>query len=57
MDIECPYCGHEYVTEVFELTPCELFKDEECPNCERYYAFEFEYLPHLNSVKKLEECE
>lgn len=55
MNIECPYCGYEYETEVFELAPCELFEEEECPNCEKIYAFEFEYVAHLNSVKKLED--
>lgn len=54
--IECPHCGHKYETEVFELTPGELFEEEECPNCGKYYAFEFEYEPCLNKVKKLGEC-
>lgn len=55
LDIECPYCGTIYKTEIHEIDPETEFTDEQCPNCEKFYAFEYYLQPILLNVRKLEE--
>lgn len=55
LGIECPYCGTIYKTEIHEIDPETEFTDEQCPNCEKFYAFEYYLQPTLLNVRKLEE--
>lgn len=57
LEIACPYCGHSYETEVFELEPNDFYEDEQCPKCEQYFGFEYELEPRLCYTKKLNEAE
>lgn len=55
LGIECPYCGTIYETEINEIEPEEECTQEQCPSCEKFYAFEYCLQPTLLNVRKLEE--
>lgn len=55
LGIECPHCGTIYETEINEIEPEEEYTEEQCPSCEKFYAFEYYLQPTLLNVRKLEE--
>lgn len=54
MKITCPYCKSTYNTEIHGIDPDIEFTDEQCPSCDKYYAFEYYFEPVLLNTRRLD---
>lgn len=50
MSLNCPYCEHEIDDPDEKYETCRTY-EHECPNCEKTFVFEVEYVRYYNAEK------
>ena len=51
-ELECPHCGHKYIPDDYGLLNTNEPIDEECPNCEKEFKYQWYVEPYFDVIEE-----